>query len=559
MTRLGSHPERLKIGVLVAVVLALVGYPLVDLLRYALSGPGGLDGALRTVDTHQVGIALLHTLVVSALASVVATAIGVTMALLVARSDLPFRRFFGVVWLAPLVIPAYVSGIAWLDAYFRAGLTDEVAHVSAGWLSGPGGVVLLLALQGAPLAYLLVFAALRSERIGALEDAARSSGRGPAGTILDVTLPLIRAAIAGAMLLVFVSSASDFGIPAILAIPAGFSTVTTLIYSDLSFAGGAHAIASAGALSALLGLVAMLLLFATNWVGSSSGSAGGATQSAASSRPLLALGRWRTPVAGVCALVVVFTTLLPLVGLFLTSVSPNFQIVLEPGRWVASAYTAALSGENIDALGRSALLAGTAGIVVAIGGALVAIVVHRSRRVAGAAATLLSLPFALPGSVVAIAFLVAWQRWLYGTLLIIFLAYVARFAVVGVRTSAGTLGALSEDLVRAARASGATPRRAFVDVVWPSLAPGMVTSFTIVFLLALHELTMSSLLYGPQTKTFAVEVLAAEDAGEAALTAALAIVVTAITMIVLVGVLLARPSRRVLASAAGIEVPEWKV
>ena len=79
------------------------------------------------------------------------------MALLVARSDLPFRRFFAGFWLTPLVVPAYVSGIAWLDACTPAP-GDKVADVSAAWLSGPGGVVLLLSLQGAPLAYLLVFA-----------------------------------------------------------------------------------------------------------------------------------------------------------------------------------------------------------------------------------------------------------------------------------------------------------------------------------------------------------------------------------------------------------------
>jgi iron(III) transport system permease protein len=376
--------------------------------------------------------------------------------------------------------------------------------------------------------------------------------------LFDVTIPLMRTAIVGAMLLVFVSSASDFGIPAILAIPAGFSTVTTLIYSDLSFAGGASAISSAGALSAVLGLIAIVLLVTTNRVARSSGSATGARETAASSRPLIALGRLRAAVAGVCGLFVFCSTVLPLVGLFLTSVSPNFQIVLAPERWVASAYTAALSGANIDALMRSVVLAAAAGVVVAIGGALVAVVVHRSGQLSGAAATLLSLPFALPGSVVAIAFLVAWQRWLYGSVVIIFLAYVARFAVVGVRTSAGTLGGLSEDLLWAARVGGATRRRAFFDVVWPALVPGMVTSFTIVFLLSIHELTMSSLLYGPQTKTFAVEVLAAEQAGEAALTAALAIVVTAITVLVVAGVLFVRSSRRVLASGARMEVPAWQ-
>lgn len=550
--------HRLKLGLLAVAALILVGYPLADLLRSALSGPGGGIGAWRAIAARPVVTALTHTVVVSALATMLAGALGVTMALLVARSDLPLRRWFGGAWVAPLIVPAYVTGVAWLDAHSRAGLSDDLAHVAVNWLSGPGGVVLLLALQGAPLIYLLVFAALRSARIGAFEEAARSAGRSPIGILLDITLPLAKSAIAGGMLLVFVSSAADFGIPAVLAIPAGFTTVTTVIYSDLSFAGGANAISSAGALSALLGVVAIALLIATSRANRGRAGAGPTSGHGATSRPLLALGRFRLVAAAGCAAFVVVTTAIPLGALFITSVSPGFRLVFAPVRWVGSSYASALSGQNLAALGRSALLAGSAAVIVALGGAFVALLLRRESRLASAAALLLSLPFALPGSVVAIAVLIAWQRWLYGSLLIILLAYVARFAVIGVRTSTATLGALSEDLVEAARVSGASQWRATRDVVMPALWPGIVTSFAITFLFAVHELTMSSLLYGPATKTFAVAVLDAEQAGEVALTAALAIVVTAITVIVAGAALAVRSSRRLVVADVGIEMPAWQ-
>ena len=551
----GRQPDRLKIGALIAGALVLVGYPLLDLLRSALSGPGGPLGAWRAIAAHPVATALTHTVVVSACATAIASGLGVAMALLVARSDLPFRRWFAGAWVAPLIVPAYVTGVAWLDAYTSAGLSDHVAHLAANWLGGPVGVVLLLGLQGAPLAYLLVLAALRSAHIGSLEEAARSAGRSPFGVLVDVTLPLVKSAIFGGILLVFVSSASDFGIPAVLAIPAGFSTVTTLIYSDLSFAGGPNAISSAGALSGLLGVVAIVLLIATSRAARPRGDGGATRSRGGTARPLIALGRLRPFAAVGCLLFVVVTTIVPLAALFLTSVSPAFVLVISPAHWVASAYAAALSGENVAALGRSALLAASAGAVVALGGAFVALLIRRSSRLTSAAAALLSLPFALPGSVVAIAVLIAWQRWLYGTLLIILLDYVARFAVIGVRTSVGTLGALSEDLIAAARVSGASTRRATRDVVFPALMPGIVTSFAITFLFGIHELTMSSLLAGPSTRTFAVEVLAAEEAGEVALTAALAIVVTVITVVVAGAALAVRSSRSLVAADIGLEVP----
>lgn len=548
----------LKVGALVLGAAVLVGYPLINLLRSVLGGSSGPAGAWRAVVTRPVAVALLHTIAVSGAATVIAAVLGVAMALLVGRSDVPFRRLFACAWVAPLVIPAYVTGLAWLDAYTRAGLTDELTHLSVNWLSGAGGVVLLLGLQGAPLAYLIVLAALGSRSTGELEDAARSAGRVPRHVLWDVTLPLLRPAIIAAMLLVFVSSASDFGIPAVLAIPAGFSTVTTLIYSDLSFAGDANAIASASSLSALLGVLALILVVATGRtarIRSGTSRTGGPSSS---TRPLIALGRLRPAVALLCGLFLFVTTAVPLVALFVTSVSPAFRLTPWPGHWVANAYAAALSGENIAALGRSVLLSGGAAAIVAVGGACIALLLRRNGRLASASATLLGLPFALPGSVVAIAVLIAWQRWLYGSLLIILLAYVARFAVIGVRTSAATLGGLSDELIEAARVSGATARRAALDVVRPALMPGVVTSFVLVFLFGIHELTMSSLLYGPGTKTFAVEVLAAEEAGELALTAALAVLVTAITALVAAAVLLARSSRRIVAAEAGIEVPAWQ-
>lgn len=548
----------MRSGTLLFVALLLVGYPLFELMSSAVTGPSGLRGTWQEISTRPVATALLHTVVVSVVATLLATLLGVIMALLVARSDLPFRRWFAAAWVAPLIIPAYVTGLAWLDAYTQAGLTDQIAHLSAGWIIGPAGLAILLGLQGAPLAYLLILAALSAEGIGELEDAARVSGRAPIRVLWEITLPLIKTAIIGSMLLVFVSSASDFGIPAIVAIPASYSTVTTLIYSDLSFAGGAHAIASASSLSALLGLLAIILLVVTNHVGRTHSGTARSGGRASSTRPLIALGPSRRFVAIGCLIILCLTTVIPLAALYVTSVSPAFRLELLPSHWVASAYTAALSGGNVAALGRSALVAGVAAAIVSVGGAFMALLSRRPNRLATFSSMLFSLPFALPGSIVAIAILLAWQRWLYGTLLIILIAYVARFAVIGVRTSVATLGGLSDDLIHAARASGASPRRVSRDVILPTLAPGIATSFAIVFLLGIHELTMSSLLYGPSTQTFAVAVLASEQAGQTALTASLAVVVTVITAVVAGIALFARSSRKIVAAEAGIEVPSWQ-
>jgi len=240
-----------------------------------------------------------------------------------------------------------------------------------------------------------------------------------------------------------------------------------------------------------------------------------------------------------------------------TSVSPAFRLTPWPGDWVGAAYASALSGDNISALGRSVLLSAGAALVVAFGGAAIALVLRRRGRVASTSSTLLSLPFALPGSVVAIAILISWQRWLYGSLLIILLPMspALRSSASGPRRRRSEASPTSSSR---RTVSGASPRRAMLDVIRPVMTPGIVTSFALVFLLGIHELTMSSLLYGPSTKTFAVQVLAAEEAGELALTAALSILITAITAIVAGAALLVRSSRKIVAAEAGVEVPVWQ-
>lgn len=536
-------------------VAALVGFPLVELLRASIAGPPGTSAgaAWGAIAGAPVVAAMLHTVLTSLLATAVATLLGAGFALAVERSDLPGRRWLSALWLAPLVIPPYVGGLSFLEAYGGAGVSEQWARVSFGWITGPVGVTLLLAIQGYPLAYLLVRAVLASQRSVELEQAARSAGAGPWRVLREVTVPLLRPSLVGAALLVFVASASDFGVPAILGIPAGFSTITTTIYADLSFASGANAIGAATALSTLLGVLTLgLLVLVGRLVGGADPLAlDVGAPSARPGRPLVALGRGRVPAALGSWLFFVLVTVMPVAALFLEAVGNGFQLSAWPGHWTAASFSAALHGDALRALARSVLLAAAAAAAVALGGAVVAYVQRRHGRAVRAVAAVLALPFALPGSVVAIAVLLAWQRYLYGSLLIILIAYLARFAVIGVRSADAGLAALGDELVAAGRAAGARPARVLRDVVLPSLAPSLWASFGLVFLLAIHELTMSSLLYGPATATFAVTVLDAEQAGELALTAALALVVTAITIVGGLVVYLLR--RRVLAARAGAD------
>jgi iron(III) transport system permease protein len=148
----------------------------------------------------------------------------------------------------------------------------------------------------------------------------------------------------------------------------------------------------------------------------------------------------------------------------------------------------------------------------------------------------------LPGSALAIAILLAWGGWLRDTLAIILVAYVAKLWALGHRQLAGSVDRVPIDAVRAARASGAGIVVALRTIVGPILRPSLAAAWLIVFLFALHELTMSSLLYGPRTATLSVVVLNAQQLGDPTVTAALAVLL--VGLIAVVGVPLAVLGRR---------------
>jgi iron(III) transport system permease protein len=153
-----------------------------------------------------------------------------------------------------------------------------------------------------------------------------------------------------------------------------------------------------------------------------------------------------------------------------------------------------------------------------------AVVVALERRRAGRAfATLAMMSFAIPGSTLAVGLLIAYGRWLDGSLLLILIAYLAKFWALAHRAIEGPAARLPHGEWQAARASAAGPVTAARTIWLPSLAPALLGAWLLVFLAALHEVTMSSLLYSSGNQTLAVAVLNSQELGAVGPTAALSV------------------------------------
>jgi iron(III) transport system permease protein len=343
-----------------------------------------------------------------------------------------------------------------------------------------------------------------------------------------VTLPLLRPAIAAATVLCFALSLQAFAIPQVMGTPAGFRTVTTEIYRNLSLGSDPQSFVAALVLALLLVLITVLVVGpADAWLGPRM-----RVRRAAVVEPAVTV-RTRSAGGAIVAAVIggflLFGVLLPLIALLGTAVTPAVGVPPIPANWTADNFTSVITERTLAAFGRTALLAVTAAVLLTMLGAAVAGLErgHGGRPIA----TLVTATLVLPGSTLAVALLISYGRWLADTLILILLAYLAKLWAFGHRPLSGALDRLPPAELQAARASGGSAVTAIRTVALRPLAPALLTAWLIVCITAMHEVTMSSLLYGPGTETLAVVVLNSADLGQVQNTAALAVLVTLVVLV----------------------------
>src|SRR3569833_218685 len=379
-----------------ALLLLLVAFPLLRLGQVLWDESADVGGILSAPG---LGTAVGHTVGLAAAVTLAAVPLGVGLALLLRRPDLPARSFWRAAVLLPVVLTDYVLGYSWTQAYARAGFTDTLVGLHWTSLLGPVGVWVVLVVNAAPLAYLVVAVGLA---VRAEPDLARAAGASAATALRTATLPLARPAVLAAAVLVFVLTLGTFAIPQVLGTPAGFDTVTTRLYADLSLGGAPEAFLEAVALALLLVLVAAVCVVpADSLLGPRLRAV--RTEESQTARPLP--GRSAVRRAGVAALggYLFLTLVVPLAALVLASVTRALGVPPTPGNWSLDAFRQVLTPRTWEALGRSlglALVAAT--LLVALGGLVAVVARRRGGRGTG---SLLTLTLVQPGSALAVGLL----------------------------------------------------------------------------------------------------------------------------------------------------------
>jgi len=521
--RLGPSAALLLVA---AAVGALVVLPLLRLVEVVLRESGGDLAELWRAPG--LASAVVNTLLVAVAVTVLAVPVGTATALALRRPDVPGKPFWRVAVLLPVLVPEFVLGYSWTQSYGRAGFTDAVLGQHWAGVLGPAGVVVVLAVSAAPIAYLLVAVGLAARAEPDLERAARASGARSLTALRTITLPLLRSSVAAAAVLVSVLTLGAFAVPQVLGAPAGFDTVTTRIYADLSRGSDPRSFVEAIALALLLVVVTALLVApADTALGPRLRVRRVADSGTASVRMPR---RWPGRVVAVALGGYLLVTVgLPLLALVSASVTRAVGLPPGPRNWTLDNFRAVLDQRTFEAVGRSltlALLAAT--ILVVLGGCVAALEHSRAGRGAG---TLIALMLVLPGSTLAVALLIAYGRWLAGSLMLILLAYLAKLWALAHRPVSGALDRLTPEELHAARASGASQLTAVRTVALPPLVPALLGGWLVCFVTALHEVTMSSLLYGPGSETLAVVVLRTQELGRIGPTAALSVLLSLLLLV----------------------------
>lgn len=485
---------------LVALAVPLLLFALLPLGKLIAQGLGRLD-AITTAEARR---ALAGTLLTSSGAALFAFVLGLPLAVLLVRTDLPLRRPLRAIFTLPTALPPFIFGMGWVAlANPKAGLLNLALGEGTFDIYGPAGIAFVLGGCGLPLVVLAASAAL--ERVDAsLEEAARLCGAGPLRTLASVSVPLaLPAALSGAAL-VFLFSASAFGVPYLLGVTASppTTTLTTHVYGLVLMGHGG--LASAGSIALVLLALASFVLLASR-VASRAGRVRLASGKGIKLRPLT-LGGWRAPLGACAVCVALVLVALPLGAVFLTSLEPSFGRLegLSFQHWERLAHTPRVASAALRSVGLSlaaAALVTLAGLAYAVG---------RTRLgIAGRALELVAAwPYAVPGTVLGMALLLAFSMdWrvvvggrialvlaLANTLWLVLVAYVARHLAFGVRHASDGLSQADPSLTEAARVCGAGGARAFVDATLPQLRAPLAAAFTLTFLTCATELTLSVLL-----------------------------------------------------------------
>jgi iron(III) transport system permease protein len=541
----GLSDPTLPIWVGAAVFLVfLMLLPLASIFRASLWSEAGF-GLTRYLEVFTDAAflkAIWNTVIISFWVGVVAVGLGASLAWLTTRTDLPWKKPIRALVMASFVTPPFLGAFAWtllagpnagaLNKLFRSVTGSEQALINIFTMPG---LIFVMALYSFPYVFSMV--ANVCELISSdLEDAAEILGASKWRIARTITLPLALPALIGGFILAFLHSLSLFGAPAILGLPAGIHTITTQIWALFQYP---PRLDMAAAFSVPLLLATMLLIAAQKKILGRRGfsTVGGK----GSQKRLLRLGWGKLPVLLLVLGVLSLSVFLPYWILLKAALSKAWAMPLTWDNFTVRNFAFAFFeyGDTQRAIWNTfklGVLTATVGTLVAT---LIAYITHRNLLRGARFLVFFALaPLVIPGIVLAVGLFIAYSQpplLLYGTVWILFVAYLTKEMPIGYSQAESTFRSIHTELEEASRIIGANRLRSLKDVTAPLARSGLIAAWSFIFIGVIRELSASILLFAPSSKVVSVVIFDLKEEGQVGVIAVLGILLLLVSFAVIWG------------------------
>ncbi len=523
----------------------LMLFPLGSIFRASLWDESGvtLHRYLEVFTNQQFLKAIWNTLIISFWVGVLAVFIGTLLAWLVTRTDLPWKKPIRALVMASFVTPPFLGAFAWtllagpnagaLNKFYRAVTGSEEFFFNIFTMQG---LIFVMALYSFPYVFSMI--ANVCELISSdLEDAAEILGANKWRTAWTITLPLALPALLGGFILAFLHSLSLFGAPAILGLPAGLHTITTQIWALFQYP---PRLDLAAAFSVPLLLATMVLIWLQKKIlgrrgFSTVGGKGG-------QKRLIRLGWWRIPVLLLVLGILSLSVFLPYWILLKAALSKAWALPLTWDNFSLKNFTFAFFqyGDTQRAIYNTfklGILTATFGTLVAT---LIAYITNRNLFRGARYLTFFALaPLVIPGIVLAVGLFIAYTRpplVLYGTVWILFVAYLTKEMPIGFSQAESTFKSIHPELEDASRIIGANRLTTLKDVTAPLARSGLIAAWSFIFIGVIRELSASILLFTPASKVVSVVIFDLKEEGQVGVIAVLGILLLVVSFAVILAV-----------------------
>jgi iron(III) transport system permease protein len=540
--RAGSSQPAWLFPLIILVVLILSVLPLA---RLAVAGIAALanGGVSAVLADPALWSATYYTIVTAILGTVISLVIGCAFAFLLTLTDIRGKGLLSFLFVLPMMIPPQVTALAWVQMSGPSSPLLKALHIAPPLgtpqpLYSVGGIALLYGVQHAPLVYLALRAGLMALPRDGVE-AARLSGASSFRVFRDIILPLSLPGVIAGAAISFVSCTGNFGIPAILGIPASIYTLPTLIFSKFS-AFSSRTFGEVALLSAIIAIISVAGLAIQDRAlrGRDYRVLGlsGATAS-------FDLGGWKYLIAPLLWVILFFMLAAPFFALLAGALVPAYGVPLTFKTISFNAFHEIVFRQTVTrtAFVNSLFLAAGTAMCLLLVTVLSAYVLTRRRdAISRAVSSLIEIPYSLPGIVIAVCFILVFAAPLpvlnitfYGTIWIILIAYLSSFFAVSLKPVVSAFHQLDPALEEAARLSGAGFFRRLRDIIVPLIAPAAGASVILVFLIACNELTISALLWSAGTQTLGVAIYNLDDSGSSDLASALSVLIVLMVIVMM--------------------------